>query len=255
MSKSKSGASGLFQRIRQSDVEESPSESLYGKAFRQRLLSSEIETPLSAGVPRNNARRVASYDDAGGGLLRKLLRVALVFILPALAIGLIVWIVMGVLSQNVVSQPLEVETQVFDNIAVPAGARPIPRAAKFSQLQIAEAYYGNNFPAYQLIEHKGAASYITAKPRPELLTYYKTKLVDSKQWQQFGNFPDGGEKTIRLYIKQLRYGNVANALEVVIITLESVSPEILKRDPEYYDRQAKPGDSVIVIVKSWLRPR
>jgi hypothetical protein len=255
MSKSKSGASGLFQRFRQSDVEETGSESLYGKAFRQRLLDSETEAPIVSGLPRNAPRRIANYDDDGGGFLRKLLRVALVFVLPALAIGLIVWIVMGVLSQNAVSPPLEVESQVFDNIPVPAGARPIPRAAKYSQLQIAESYYGSNFPAYTLIEHKGAASYITAKPRPELLTYYKTKLVDSKLWQQFGNFPDGGEKTIRFHIKQLRYGNVANALEVVMITLENVSGEILKRDPDYYDRQAKPGDSVIVITKSWLRPR
>jgi hypothetical protein len=255
MSKSKSGASNFFRRIRQTEVEEIGADGLYSQAFRNRVLGNGLETPLSTTSKPSTSRRVATYDDAGGGFLRKLLRVVLLFVLPVLAIALIVWIVIGVLSQNTVSPPLEAESQILDNIPVPAGARPIPRAAKFSQLQIAEAYYTNSFPAYWLIEHKGAASYVTPKPRPELLTYYKTKLVDSKQWQQFGNFPDGGEKTVRLYIKQLRYGNVANALEVVMITLESVNPEILKRDPDYYDRQAKPSDSVIVVTKSWLRPR
>lgn len=255
MSKSKSGASGFLRRIRQTEVEETGSDGLYGKAFRNRVMGNELETPSGVGSTQTVSRRVASYDDAGDGLLRKLIRVALVFVLPALTIGLIVWIVMGVLSQTTVSPPLETESQVLENIPVPAGARPIPRAAKFSQLQVAETYYTSNFAAYQLVEHKGAASYITPKPRPELLNYYKTKLVDSKQWQSFGNFPDGGEKTVRLYIKQLRYANVANALEVVLITFEGVNAEILKRDPDYYDRQAKVGDSVIVITKSWLRPK
>lgn len=259
MLKLNSYASKIRNRIKQEDVLEENPNSLSAKAFRRRILDDNFSEPtlasgglLSETVQTN---QVATYQPGRSPFLRTLLKISLVFILPVLALALIVWIVVGIIQEGAANaRPIETDTLVIDNIPIPAGARPIARNNKAAQFSIAEANILRVLPNYHILKHVGAATFISPKSVQELQSYYEDKLIKTKAWQTYGNTGNGGVITLKLYLKGLA-SNVPNSLEAVLISLEKIDPTVLRDDPQYYDRQTKLSETVIVVTKTWVAPR
>ncbi|HEX2916405.1 MAG TPA: hypothetical protein VH186_36930 [Chloroflexia bacterium] len=241
----------IKDRLTQKEIEEDP-DSLSARAFRRRVLNEdEITANLGSSLYyKGKPSPVAVYRDNGRPVIRILLRMLLVIIAPVLALGLITFVVVNTVSQNRVTQPVETESVVYDNIPVPAGVRPISRARTIGQTKFIESYIAKFLPNY-VLNIKGAASYISDKSQDELLAFYKGKLVDPRPppWQIYGTPGKAGDFYAVLYLRSL---DGSRTLEGIVLQLQRVDGEVLKNDPEYYDRQAKPGEMVLILTKVFL---
>lgn len=251
-------ASKMLKRIKQDEISSDNPNSLSAKAFRRRILDEgTVEPTLASGGllsrPLDHAP-VAVYEETSNPLLRTLLRVTLVFLLPVLGLILIGVVVFGVIQDSInSSKPTVADTVVLNNVPIPAGSRTINRG-KLAQYSIAEATLNRVLPNYNILKHVDMAAYISPKSIKELLVYYDDKLLKSKAWQSYGSMGNGGEITFRLYLTGVST-SIPNSLEALVVSLERVDAGILKQDPLYYDRQATPNETVLIITKSWVAPR
>ncbi len=255
MSQTGSRPSKFRKKLRQSEIEDDP-QSLTAKAFRRRILDEETDNPLTTGTA-TQAPKIAVYRDKTAPLRRNLIRIGLIFIAPIVAIGIILLIVFGAIQDNAnkVVPVVETESIALQVIPVPGGVRPISRALNLNQKRSAEIYFDRTLPQY-LNDFKGAATYISGKSKEEIKKFYDSKLVEPKPppWQTFGNPLTSGSFYTVLYLRALTNGP-PGSIEALVLQIEPVSRDILKKDPEYYDLQAKEGENVIILWKSWLVPR
>jgi hypothetical protein len=244
----------IRNRIKQSEIEEDP-QSLSARAFRRRVLEEEEVLGSLATETTSQGFRVAIYQDKGRRWRRSLLRFGLVFVGPLLAIGLIGLIVLNVVNENKVAVTVETESTTLDDIPVPPGVRAIGRARNLDQSISADIYFRQVLPNYRQ-NFKGAATYITSKSQDEIKKFYDSKLVEPKPppWQSYGKPIVTTELYRTLYMRALPNGP-PNSIEALVLQIEPVNKDILKKDPDYYDAQAKIGENVIVLWKSWLVPR
>lgn len=248
--------SNLQKRLKQRDVEEGPT-SLSAKAFRKRVLEDDEVTPAlshnSSSLASHSGPRVAVYHDKSVRLRRSLLRISLVFIAPLLVFMIVGAIVFSTLSREQPTVPIAAESQVLSGIPIPAGVRPIARATLIDQLSSARNLFDSVLPQYNF-EFKGAVSYLTPASIEDLYKYYNSKFVDPRPppWQIFRSPTYYGDFYTAVYLRSL---NNQGALEALVLRLDTVSPIILKSDPEFYDRQAKAGETAMVLWKVWLSPK
>ncbi len=241
-------ASRLGKKLRQEDMDEDPT-SLSARAFRRRLLDEEaIVTPERPNRPQARVK-VAVYQPKSVGWRRALLKLGLVVVAPLAGLALILWIVVTTVSQNIEVAPVQTaETIVLDNAPVPVGVRPLRRIKFTDQQTDAEIYFEKVLPTYYF-NYKGSASYISPQPLEALSKYYNSKLAEPKPppFQLFGKATFYGNTYNALYLRSLDSQRI---LEGLLVKLEPVDQQILKSDPEYYDRQTKLGETVIVISKA-----
>jgi hypothetical protein len=247
-------ASKIRNRIKQSDIEEDP-QSLSAKAFRRRLLE-EDETADPLALPVSSSKvKVAVYRDRSSRLRRSLIRFGLVVVAPLLALGLIFFLVFNIINDNRPVVVVETESVALDNIPVPGGVQAIARAKNLNQQTSANIYFGKVLPTYNQ-NFKGAATYLTSKSRDDIKKFYDSKLVEPKPppWQTYGNPTTIADFYTVLYLRSLPNGP-PGSIEALVLQIEPVRKDIMQRDPDYYGPQAKEGQNVIVLWKTWLAPK
>lgn len=249
-------ASKIRNRIKQSDIEEDP-QSLSAKAFRRRLLEEDgeaIQPTLTSFAP-NGEVKVAVYRDKSSRFRRSLIRFALVIIAPLLALGLIIFLVLNIINENRPVVVVETESVTLDNIPVPGGVQAIARAKNLNQSTSAEIYFRKVLPTFSQ-NFKGAATYLTDKSQDVIKKFYDSKFVEPKPppWQIYGNPVNVSGFYTVLYLRSLPNGP-PGSIEAVVVQIEPVKKDILVKDPEYYGPQAKEGQNVILLWKSWLAPK
>ena len=251
MSRFKTNLSRFSKRLKQQDIEEQTEpDSLSARAFRHRLLDEEINEPIPGNTTAPSQPRVAVYRPVANPLPRRLLRFGLVVVAPLLAIALILWITFTTIAQNQTTEAVKVESVFDSNVPVPAGVRSIPRAANYSQAKLAVEIYKRYLPTYAPVI-RSVATYISPLSLDELNQYYKSRLVDPKPppWQLYGKPATLGDQYTTFYIRSL---NGQQSLEGLLVQLENIRQDTLRQDPSYYDKQAKPGETVITLSKAVL---
>jgi hypothetical protein len=248
--------SKLSSRLVQPEIENNDS-SLLARAFRSRMLGGPGPDPALLYPNTTGAAKVpvAVYKDNSVGFKVLLRKFALTVLAPLLAIIIIGVIVISTFTENKVSVPIESESVVLSDVPVPAGVRPIERAKIYTQQQFIGVYLNQVLPNYTS-EYKGAASYMTSKSFDELNAFYTSRLLQTKslRWQSFGKPTTYNLTYTSLYLRAL-VSQVPGSIEALVVQLEPVNATILKKDPAYYDRQTKLGETVIILSKAWLVPR
>lgn len=243
------------RRLVQPDIDDNDS-SLLAKAFRSRVLSGFEADPAllypAASAPRRV--RVAVYNDKGGPLVL-LRKFAFTIVAPLIALLIVAVILLNTLVQPKVSVPIQNESVALSDVPVPAGVRAIGRAKLYTVPQFTDVYLNQALPNYTN-EYKGGASYISPQSPDDLKAYYSTKLLQNKalRWQTFGKSVTFNLTYTTLYLRALP-SQVAGTVEGLIVQIEPVDATLLKKDPTAYDAQAKLGETVIILTKSWLVPR
>jgi hypothetical protein len=231
--------------------------SLLARAFRRRVLGGPEVDPALLYLGTNETARVpvAVYNAKRPNTARFLRKIGLTIVAPLLAIFIVGVIIMTTLTPAKVSQPIASESVVLADVPVPANVRPIPRAKTFTQQQFITVYLNQLLPNYSS-EFKGAASYMTSRPFDEVNNFYITKLLQTKSllWQTYGKPTTYNLSYTSLYLRALS-SQVSGSVEALVVQLEPVDSVILKTDPTFYDSQAKPGETVIILSKAWLVPR
>lgn len=241
-------------RLVQPTPEDSDS-SLLARAFRSRLLDDSAVDPALFHPQRSSRVRVATYDDPGVNLRATFRKIALAVIAPLIALCLIGFIVLSTINQPRPSVPIQTESVVLGDVPVPAGVRPIERATLYSPKQFIDVYLNRVLPNYS-DQFKSAATYIGPKTLDELKEFYNTRLLQNKAlaWQPYGKPATYNITYTSLYVRALA-SQVPGSIEALVVQFEPVDLNILKSDPNYYDKQTKPGETAIILSKAWLIPR
>ncbi len=252
MSRWTSITSRLTNRIRQDEIEEDPT-SLSARAFRQRLLGDEPPAEVLSGYGGAGSKtKVAVYQPKPNRFSRRLLRIGLTVVAPLVALALILWVTFSIVSQNQVAAPVQVETTFDSNVPVPAGVRVINRATSpvYNQKATSTEFFSRLLPLYTT-NLRGVVSYISPQSVQDLNDFYNRKLVGPKPppWQVYGKPTTYGDFYTTFYIRSL---SGTSTLEGVLVQLQPVNGDTLKQDPSYYDRQAKLGETVIILSKAVL---
>jgi hypothetical protein len=243
-------------RLVQPEIEDTDS-SLLARAFRRRVLSGPEADPALLYLETSQTARlpVAVYSAKGPSTARLLRKIGLTIVAPLLALIIVGVIIMTTLTPEKVSQPIASESVVLNDVPVPANVRPIQRAKTYTQQQFITVYLNQILPNYSS-EFKGAASYLTSRPFDEVNNFYITRLLQTKAllWQTYGKPTTYNLSYTTLYLRALR-SQVPGSVEALVVQLEPVDSVILKTDPTFYDKLAKPGETVIILSKAWLVPR
>ena len=229
--------------------------SLLAKAFRDRLLEETAADPALLYPARPDRVRVAVYNDTSIRVKTLLRRTALTVIAPLIALLIVGFIVLTTINQPQPSLPIETESVALVDVPVPAGVRPIQRATLYSPKSFIDVYLNRTLPNYSN-QFKSAASYIGSMPQADLINFYSTRLLQNKAlgWQTYGKPATYNITFTSLYVRSLA-SQVPGSIEALVVQFEPVEANILKQDPAYYDKQAKLGDTVIILSKAWLTPR
>lgn len=244
-------------RLVQPEIEDNDS-SLLARAFRSRILGGLEVDPalLYPGNPKSGKVPVAIYNHNTTSTGRFIRKIGLTLVAPLLAVIIIGVIILTTVNQDKASSPpIQTESVVLSDVPVPAGVRPIQRAKTYTQQQFIDVYLNQVLPNYS-DEYKGAASYITSRSFDEANNFYITRLLQTKslQWQAYGKPTTYNLSYTTLYLRALS-SQVPGSVEALVVQLEPVDSVILKKDPTYYDAQAKLGETVIILSKAWLVPR
>ncbi len=246
----------ISSRLVQPRIENNDS-SLLSRAFRTRVLGNPEADPalFYQASTKSDKIPVAIYKVKDGGLKVFLRKFALTILAPLIALIIVGIILLNVLNQPKVTVLIERESVVLGDVPVPASVRPVGRANIFTQQQFIGVYLTQTLPNYSN-EFKNAASYISSKSLDEVNAFYNTRLLQTKSllWQTYGNQAKYNLSVTTLYLRTLA-SQIPGSVEGLVVQLEQVDPIILKRDPTYYDRQTKLGETVIILSKAWLVPR
>ncbi len=244
----------LGSRLVQPRIDEGES-SLLARAFRTRLLEDAAPDPALLYPKKPGKVRVAVFNDTSEKFRTVIRRIALTVIAPVVALLIIGFIVLSTINQPKLSLPIETESVVLGDVPVPAGVRPIERATLYSPSQFIDVYLNQVLPNYS-DQFKSAASYIGPNSQDELNAFYNTRLLQTKslRWQTYGKPATYNITFTSLYVRALS-SQVPGSIEALVVQFEPVSVGILKQDPAYYDKQAKLGETVIILSKAWLTPR
>jgi hypothetical protein len=156
------------------ETEQEDNNSLLSRAF-----SSSTTTKRNSGVP------VAVYRDPYARLRRSLIRVSLTFILPALSLLLIGFVVFNVVISNQVEAPTTAESVTLTNVPLPANVRrTADTAAELNRLGSTYKNLASSWlPTYNMRLIKAERYEAIGRTGAQIYGYYKTKLIDTKQWR------------------------------------------------------------------------
>lgn len=229
--------------------------SLLARAFRDRLLQDGAADPALLASTRPHKVRVAVYNDTTLKIRTLLRRLALTVVAPLVALLIIGLIVFSTFNQPKASLPIATESVALGDVPVPAGVRPIQRATLYSPRQFVDVYLNRVLPTYT-DQFKSAASYIGSMSQDELNNFYTSRLLQNKAlaWQSYGKSATYNITFTSLYVRALS-SQVPGSVEALLVQFEPVNAEILRQDPAAYDKEAKLGETVLILSKAWLIPR
>ena len=244
----------IGSRMVQTSIDEGEP-SLLARAFRTRLMEESSADPALLYPQRPGKVRVAVYNDTSEKFRTLFRRIALTVIAPIIALLLIGFIVLSTINQPRPSLHIQTESVALGDVPVPAGVRPIERATLYSPRPFIDVYLNRILPNYS-DQFKSAASYIGPMSQDELSAFYSSRLLQTKSlgWQTYGKPTTYNITFTSLYVRALS-SQVPGSVEALVVQFEPVNTDILKQDPAYYDKQTKPGETVIILSKAWLTPR
>ncbi len=204
----------MFQSLlpkKKKEEEELDQNSLLARAFGEKPKAETVR------------RRVATYKDPYADLRRKLLRISLTFVLPAIALLVIGFVTITTVLSNRQEDVIPTETITMTDIAIPANVKRSPGGESSYT-----TYFKNQaetlLPAYSVQITKTESYVAIGKTGRNLLDYYKVKLIDSKKWKlekQIGL----STALITIYTRPLTNGQV----EGVIMQLQARSYDELNK--------------------------
>ena len=262
-----------LNRFKQQDIEEDP-DSLSARAFRQRLLGDEVSSPVPP-VPLPLApspTKVAVYRPPARRLLRAVTKVLLVVVAPLLALFLIGWLTFSIVSQNqTTAAPVQAESVFDGNIPIPANVRVIPRATNplYDMRGLSRDIFKGFLPSYGNVTVTKVGSYISPHdPPPTVLSdtptsskfkspaiqdldnYYHSRLTaKGSPWQVYGTPGLVGSLYTTFYVRSVNGQQVLGGL---LVQFQTVDATILRQSGDYYDKETKIGDIVILLSAAQL---
>lgn len=223
----------MFQSLlpkRKKPEDEADNNSLLAKAFSTK--ARQTKATALAPVP------MAVYRDPYTRLRRLAFRFLFTLILPVIGLLIILAVTATVVTNNIKETPITVESLTMGNVPLPAGVKTngIPAATS-------PGYFKNmseTWLIYYYVRVLKVENYIATNMTPaDLIKYYRTKLVDSKQWQiqrQYG-FSDSVDF---LYVRGLNNGQI-----------EGIMLEIQVEGPKNFNKISNPdaGGTAFTLAK------
>ena len=223
----------MFQSLlprRKKPEDEAADNSLLAKAFSAR--TKQIKPAIPNRVP------VAVYRDPYARLRRMAFRLLFTLVLPIVGLLIILLVTANVVTTNIKETPIAVESLTMGNVPLPAGVKTngLPAISSSNYFKSMSETWLN----YYYVRVIKVENYIGVNMTPnDLLKYYRTKLVESKQWQiqrQYGFF----DSVDILFVRGLNNGQI-----------EGIMLEVQADGPKNFNKLSNPdsGGTAFILAK------
>lgn len=242
--------------------------------------SGKFERPLTRTFNTNQKFkkkvRVASYKDPYQQYYRRGFRLLIAFVLPIIAIILIILLVNYYISTNFAPTPTLQETYIYDSVPVAAGSIPAPFDATSSDTT-ASNIENIWLPAYDNLQPSSQAFLIPGPAQNQIdwiMTFYHQRLTANNQWQLYQQnslksnvdiLPSklGDPVTIKnettqeqqLYVQGLKQYPDHSVIASLFINARLVTASDLHKAPGLYGPGAKDGQLYVTFTKMYNRQK